>query len=58
MITVKCTYENKDTVTTDINRTLEEAKEYFLLNYFNLGQIIAGDAHDNMQKCIKVEEVK
>ena len=51
MITVKCTYENGDTITTRINATFEEAQDYFLGRKFNIG---SGD-EDNMQKCIKVE---
>ena len=63
LITVKCTYENNDTIVTDINGNLESAKEYFLNNYFNLGYIsydYEKDTEievDNIQKCIKVEEV-
>ncbi|MEC0031175.1 hypothetical protein P4L24_25345 [Bacillus cereus] len=50
MITVKCFYENGDTVTTQINCTFEQAKEYYVGKIFNLGSIT-----DNLQKCIKVK---
>jgi ribosomal protein L21E len=53
MITVKCTYENGDQITTRINTTFEEAKRYFLGKTFNIGTI-----EDNLQKCVKVEMVK
>jgi len=52
MITVKCTYSNGETIVTDINGTLESAKNYFLMNWFNIGNI-----EDNMQQCVKVEPV-
>ena len=51
MITVKCTYENGEVITTRINATFEEAKAYFLGREFNIGS----GADDNMQKCIKIE---
>ena len=53
MITVKCTYENGDTVTTRINATFSEAQDYFLNRVFNIGD----GPNDNMQKCIAVEEI-
>jgi hypothetical protein len=53
MITVKCTYENGDTVTTKINTTFKEAQWYFLNRYFQVG--IGPDA---MQKCVAIEEIK
>jgi hypothetical protein len=52
MITVKCTYANGTIITTRINATLEEAKLYYVGNYFNLGS-----ESDNMQQCVKVEQV-
>jgi hypothetical protein len=53
MITVKCTYTNGDTITTSINANMEEARTYFLGKWFNIGSV-----NDNMQQCVKVEEVK
>lgn len=52
MTTVRCTYANYDTVTTRFNGTFEEAKAYFLNQSFNIGSV-----EDNMQKCVKVQEV-
>jgi len=50
MTTVKCFYSNDDTITTDINGTIETAEKYFLNRWFNIGSV-----SDNMQQCIKVE---
>ena len=50
-LTVKCTYQNGDTITTNINAMPEQAKEYFLNQVFNIG---SGE-NDNLQRCIKVE---
>ena len=50
MLTVKCFYSNGDTILTDINGTLETAKDYFLGRWFNIGSV-----EDNMQQCVKVE---
>jgi len=52
MITVRCTYANDDTVTTRFNGTFEEAKAYFLNQTFNIGSV-----EDNMQECVKVQEI-
>lgn len=52
MLTVKCTYSNNDEIITDINTDLEGAKKYFLNKLFNLGS-----DSDNIQRCIKVEEL-
>ena len=52
MINIKCYYKNGDTVITKVNGTIEEAKQYFLNQYFNIG-----NTEDNIQKCIKVEEI-
>jgi hypothetical protein len=56
-IDVKCTYEDGNEIITGFNGTLEEAKKYFLGQYFNFGDT---DEHpkDKMVKCVKVEEVK
>ncbi|MBM7598134.1 hypothetical protein JOC34_000491 [Virgibacillus halotolerans] len=54
MIAIKCTYSNGDTSTTDINGTLESAKDYFLNQWFNFGDT-EEKPHDDMQQCIKVE---
>ncbi|GAB6552017.1 hypothetical protein bcgnr5378_04880 [Bacillus cereus] len=53
MIQIKCTYENDDYINTPFNGNLREAEEYYLGEHFNLGKTT-----DNMQKCIKVEEIK
>ncbi|MFA5071173.1 MAG: hypothetical protein WC511_02270 [Candidatus Pacearchaeota archaeon] len=55
-ITVKCTYEDGNTITTGFNGTLEEAKKYFEGQSFNFGDT---DEHpqDKMVKCVKVEEI-
>lgn len=52
MITVRCTYSNDDEVTTRINATFDEARAYFLNQWFNLGTV-----EDNMQRCVRVELV-
>lgn len=52
MITVKCYYENGNTVTTGINATFEQAEQYFVGNVFNIGTV-----EDNLQRCIKIEQV-
>jgi len=51
MITVKCTYSNGDIIVTRFNGTLKDAETYFLNRIFNVGTV-----HDDMQKCVKVEE--
>lgn len=56
MITVKCFYSNGDTITTDINGTLESAKNYFLGQWFNFGDTDI-KPYDDMQQCVKVEQV-
>jgi hypothetical protein len=53
MITVKCHYEDGDTTTTRFNGTMEEATQYYVGNVFNIGTVT-----DNLQKCVKIEEVK
>lgn len=53
MITVRCTYGNGDIVVTRINATLDEARAYFLGNWFNIGS----GPEDNMQQCVKVERI-
>jgi ribosomal protein L21E len=50
MITVKCYYENGDTVTTGINATFKQAESYFVGKVFNIGAV-----EDNLQKCTKIE---
>ncbi|WP_180953868.1 hypothetical protein [Bacillus sp. M6-12] len=52
MITVKCYYENGDTITTGINATFEQAEDYFVGKVFNIGSV-----EDNMQTCTKIELV-
>lgn len=53
MITVKCTYANRDSVTTGFNGTFHDAERYFMNQVFNLGTV-----EDNMQECIKIEPVR
>lgn len=50
MITVKCTYEDGNIITTKFNGTIEEAEVYFLGKYFNIGIV-----DDDFQECVKVE---
>lgn len=50
MITVKCFYENGDSSITNMNCTFDEAKEYFMGKYFNIGTV-----NDNLQKCVKIQ---
>lgn len=50
MIAIKCYYEDGNTITTNINGTIEDAKKYFLGQYVNIGHIT-----DNIQQCIRVE---
>lgn len=52
MITVKVTFEDGDYLVTGINASLEEAKNYYVGQYFNLGRI-----EDRMVKAIAVELV-
>lgn len=52
MRTITVYYENGDKVTTRINGTEEEIKDYYLGRYFNLGA-----ENDDMQKAVKVEFV-
>jgi len=52
MITVKCTYTNGDSIITRFNGTLQEAEAYFLNKTFNIGSVA-----DDMQRCIKVEQI-
>lgn len=50
MITIKVTMEDGNTFTTPINCTFEEAKSYYVGNYFNMGTV-----DDYMVKAVKVE---
>jgi hypothetical protein len=52
MITIKCTYANGDTITTDINGTIEDARNYFLGQMVNIGNV-----EDNVQECVDVKQV-
>lgn len=51
--TVKVTFENGDTLTTEINGTWVEVATYYLGQPFNLGADL-----DNLQKAISVEFIK
>lgn len=59
MIDVKCYYENGDTTGSGINATFEEAKKYYVGQYFNIGfhykDSTCTEVEDNMQKCIRIE---
>ena len=51
MQTVKVTYSDGDTITTGINGTNQEIKEYFAIGRtFNIGNL-----HDNMQQVTALE---
>lgn len=52
-VSIKCFYENGDSITTRINGTFEEAQAYFVGKVFNIGLV-----DDDLQKCIKIELVK
>jgi hypothetical protein len=52
MIIVKCTYTNGDIIVTRFNGTFREAEAYFLDKAFNVGTV-----YDNIQKCLKVEQI-
>lgn len=50
VLTVKCHFADGDSFITDINLTPEEAKDYYLNRYFNIGSV-----EDNMQLCTRIE---
>lgn len=50
--TVKVTFANGNSLTTDINGTRESVTQYYVGNTFNLGD---GNGGDLMTKAIKVE---
>jgi len=55
---VKVTFSNGDTITTSINGTDEELKQYYAIGrYFNLGPAPDG-SEDNMQKVTQLEILK
>lgn len=54
MINVECVWSDKNITTTKINGTLQDAKNYFLGQWSNIGDNDWG-ASDNIQQCIKVE---
>lgn len=53
MITVKVTFTDGNTVTTDINVAIEEAKEYYVGQWFNFGI-----ENDYMVKAVLCEVVQ
>ncbi len=53
MNTYKITYSNNDTVVTEFNGTLEDAKRYYVGRVFNLGN----GEHDLMARGVSVEVV-
>lgn len=48
----KITLENGDYFVTRMNASFEEAREYFLGKVLNVGTV-----DDDLQKCVKVEEL-
>ena len=52
MIEIKVYFDNKDSLSTKINVTFEEAKKYYIGNVFNIGIV-----KDKMVKCNKIELV-
>lgn len=50
MIEVRCTYDNGETIETRFNGTFDDAKDYFLGKYVNVGILL-----DDVQECISVE---
>jgi len=48
----KISFANGDHFTTSFNGNYSDAVEYYLNKLFNIGSV-----EDNMQKCIKVEQV-
>ena len=52
MNSFKITFANGDYLITSLNGTYKDAVDYYLGNLFNIG-----NTEDNMQKCIKVEEL-
>lgn len=55
-IAIKCTYSNGRVITTEINGTLQDAKNYFEGKTINIGDPYHPDK-DVMAKCIKVEQI-
>jgi hypothetical protein len=49
--TIRVTFADGNTLATDINGTEQEIRDYYLNNYFNLGD----DTRDNMQRGVSVE---
>lgn len=56
MITVKVTFEDGNTLTTNINGTLETATEYYVGQEFNFGDT-EECPEDKLVKAVKVELV-
>ena len=52
MIKIKCTYTDGNTITTGVNGTIDDAEKYFLYNFINIGNVT-----DNVQQCIRVEQI-
>jgi hypothetical protein len=57
MKTYRITFSHGDTITTGFNGTLEEAKKYYLGNWFQFGDT-EECPKDSMAKGISVEEVQ
>jgi len=52
MITVEVKFDDGNSLTTDINTTLEGARDYYLGNVFNLGV-----EEDHLATAVSVEEI-
>jgi hypothetical protein len=52
-VAVECTYSDGNKIRTEINGSMETAKQYFLGNAFNIGSVT-----DNMQQCIAIKEIR
>lgn len=52
MKTFKITFANGNSFNTGFNGNINEARAYYLGNYFNLGSV-----EDDMQKCVAVEQI-
>jgi len=53
MIEIKVYFDNKDSLSTRINATFEEAEKYYVGNVFNIGSV-----SDKMVKCNKIELIE
>ena len=56
MIAITVTYHNGNTISTNINGTIEEARAYYVGQCFNFGDTEEHPA-DRMVKAVAVEEI-